>query len=454
MFIYIKQFRLQIQSNAVRKAFIQLFEENLIYRSDSLVNWSCALESAISDIEVETIEIAHPTALSVPGYSEPVTFGELHEIAYKLCGQAGEIIVSTTRPETILGDVAVAVHPNDPRYTQFRAQQSFLMHPFRNEPIPLVFDTDVDPSFGSGAVKITPAHDKFDYTLAKRHALASVTVITETGIIGDNFGPFSGLKRFEARDRMKVELSAMGLYRGCRAHKMTLPICSRSKDVIEYLLKPQWFVRCKEMGTNAIKAVREKQLSIYPEHFENDWFRWLGDVHDWCISRQVWWGHRIPAYKCTNGQASVWVAANDVAEAGQKAIKLLKSELNEISIEQDADVLDTWFSSALLPFSAFGWPAESSGFKDCFPLSVMCTGHDILFFWVARMVMLSQQLTRQIPFKDVVLHGILCDAHGRKMSKSLGNVIYPEHVIGGISLEVSDDAAAFIEERLLVLVFV
>lgn len=424
----------------MRKAFIQLFDDNLIYRSDSLINWSCTLESAISDIEVETIEITKPTALPVPGYAEPVKFGELHEIAYKLCGHDGEIIVSTTRPETILGDVAVAVHPDDARYAHLKEKQPFLMHPFRNERIPLVFDADVDPAFGSGAVKITPAHDKFDFNLAKRHSLNSVTVITETGLIGDKFGPFSGLKRFDARDRIKDELSAIGLYRGCRAHKMILPMCSRSKDVIEYLLKPQWFVRCNEMGKNAIKAVDEKQMSIYPEHFENDWRRWLGDVHDWCVSRQVWWGHRIPAYKCTDRHSSIWVAANDATEAREKSVKLLKSELNQISIEQDTDVLDTWFSSALLPFSAFGWPpANSAGLKDFFPLSVMCTGHDILFFWVARMVMLSQQLMSQVPFKHVVLHGILCDAHGRKMSKSLGNVIYPEHVIGGISLEVSYD---------------
>lgn len=420
----------------MNKAFIQLFEKNLIYRSESLVNWSCSLESAISDIEVENIEIFEPTLLPVPGYDTLIKFGEIFNISYQMYNDNGEIIVSTTRPETILGDTAVAVHPNDQRYSNFIGKDIMLKHPFRNELIPLIFDKNVNSSFGTGAVKITPAHDKFDFELAKHHSLKSISVINDKGLICDNFHIFSGLKRFTARDRVLNELAKIGLLKSVQSHKMSLPLCSRSKDVIEYLLKPQWFIRCSDMAMKCRAAVQNKQIEIHPKNFENDWYRWLDDIHDWCISRQVWWGHKIPAYECTDGNSTKWVSANDKIEATEKAEQLFQIDSKFILIKQDTDVLDTWFSSAILPFSVFDRQKNVLNRQKYFPLSVMCTGHDILFFWVARMVMLCEELTNEIPFNNILLHGIVCDAHGRKMSKSLGNVIYPEHVMFGISLKV------------------
>ncbi|XP_039437405.1 valine--tRNA ligase [Culex pipiens pallens] len=418
------------QSRAVREAFVRLFEAGLIYRDKALVNWSCSLESAISDIEVENVEIDGPTPVEIPGYNRKITFGEMVDVAYKVQGSSQEIIISTTRPETLLGDVAVAVNPNDGRYEHLRGTTSMLWHPIRKEEIPLVFDESVDAEFGTGAVKITPAHDRYDFELAKRHRLPLVEVIDCKGRILDGFGHFTDLPRYEARAKMMDYLANVSLLRGVKPHSMVLPVCSRSKDVIEFLLRPQWFVRCQAMANRAVEAVKSGQLQIIPDHFEKEWFRWLENCHDWCISRQLWWGHQIPAFEIkANGKTS-WIAATSLDEARKKAKSSLKCESFEIT--QDPDVLDTWFSSSLLPFSTLGWPTNQSSF---YPLDLMETGHDILFFWVARMVMLGQQLTNQLPFPKILLHGIVCDEYGRKMSKSLGNVIKPDQVIRGITLD-------------------
>lgn len=420
------------QSEAVIEAFINLFENDLIYRGDSLVNWSCSLESTISDIEIDNLEINSPMVLSIPGYDKTIKFGNMVDIAYNICGQQGSVVVSTTRPETLLGDVAVAVHPSDTRYSHLRDAQ--VWHPFRHAPIPLVFDDTVDPEFGTGAVKITPAHDRFDFELAKRNKLNSISVINEQGMICNGFGKYSGIPRFHVREMILDDLAELGQLRGINAHKMILPICSRSKDVIELMLKPQWFVKCEEMATDAIKVVETGELVIHPDNFRTEWIRWLSESRDWCISRQLWWGHRIPVYKCTNVETSVWIAARSELEAKEKSIKVLNSSL-PIDVVQDEDVLDTWFSSALLPFSAFGWPnTKHTDYERYYPTDILETGHDILFFWVARMVMLGKKLTGTLPFRTVLLHGIVCDAHGRKMSKSLGNVIVPDQVIHGASL--------------------
>lgn len=419
-------------SNAVDEAFIRLFEKGLIYREESLINWSCSLESAISDVEVENLEIHGKTEVPVPNYDINITFGIITQIAYKVVGSNEEVQVATTRPETILGDVAVAVHPNDNRYNHLRNSQ--LWHPYRKESIPLIFDESVDPEFGTGAVKITPAHDKIDFEIAKRHKLPNVNVITTKGLIANGFEQFSGLPRFIAREKVLHSLAELELYRGSDWHSMILPICSRSKDVIEFLLRPQWFVKCDEMSKKAVKAVETGELKIHPQNFEKEWFRWLKDCRDWCISRQLWWGHQIPVYKITaEGKSETWIAAKSKEEAEAK-FKEKNQAVSEFSIERDQDVLDTWFSSGLLPFSVFNWPNTNEDFKKFFPLSVMETGHDILFFWVARMVMLSIELTGKLPFKEVLLHGIICDAYGRKMSKSLGNVILPAQIINGSSL--------------------
>lgn len=433
--------------NAVNEAFIRLFDKGLIYRDEALVNWSCTLESAISDVEVENLEIHGKTEIAVPNYEKNVQFGVITNIAYKVIGSNEEIIVATTRPETLLGDVAVAVHPNDSRYTHLRDAQ--LWHPFRHEAIPLIVDDSVDPEFATGAVKITPAHDKNDFEVAKRHKLCSVQVINEKGLIVDNFKEFAGLPRFIAREKILHLLAELQLYRGSDFHNMILPICSRSKDVVEFLLKPQWFVNCQDMSRKAVEVVQRGELKIHPQSFEKEWYRWLTNCRDWCISRQLWWGHQIPAYKITNGNVETWIAAKSTEEAERKFRKT-NPNVSQFSIVRDHDVLDTWFSSGLLPFSVFNWPETNDDFKKFFPLNLMETGHDILFFWVARMVMLSMELTGQVPFKEVLLHGIICDAYGRKMSKSLGNVVVPDQIIHGATLgQLQKETEALVSKGIL-----
>ncbi|KAL1517337.1 hypothetical protein ABEB36_001112 [Hypothenemus hampei] len=424
------------RSYAVTEAFIRLFDQGLIYRTDHLINWSCALQSAVSDIEVDYLEVDGPTNVLVPGYEVPVQFGILTKFAYKLEGKSSdsEIIVATTRPETIFGDVAVAVNPNDSRYKEYIGKH--LKHPFRNDVIPVIADDLVDPEFGTGAVKVTPAHDPVDFQAAKRHNLGIQPIIDGQGNLTNECGLFKGRKRFDARKDVINQLAEKQLLRGQEHHKMQIPICSRSKDIIEYLVKPQWFVKCDQMAAKAVDDVRNGRLDIVPKHFEKNWFQWLENTRDWCISRQLWWGHRIPAYLCRNSSAKeVWVAAKSTEEAQIKAAKILQCPTEDVRCVQDEDVLDTWFSSALQPFSVFNWPQNTDDFKNFYPIEVLVTGHDILLFWVARMVMLGTQLTGQLPFKQILLHGIIYDAHGRKMSKSLGNVIAPEEVIDGRTLE-------------------
>lgn len=426
----------QGQSHAVVEAFIKLFDRELMYRKRMLVNWCCALESTIADIEMENIEISAPTKLKVPGYNELVTFGEIYDIAYKYCSsEENEIIVSTTRPETILGDVAVAVNPDDSRYAHLRDAGVQLYHPFRKTPIPLIFDENVDPEFGTGAVKITPAHSKEDHEIAEKHSLKAIEVIDDKGHIHPNFEHFKNLPRFTARTEILNKLHDLGLLRATRSHKLLLPVCSRSKDVIEYLLKPQWFINCQRMTQQAMQYLSTGSLILDPPKFEKEWNNWLRSQKDWCISRQVWWGHRIPAYECKMCDRTEWVAAHNYQEASQKASNIFQISADQITIKQDEDVLDTWFSSGLLPFSALGWPAEHK--MSYYPLDVLITGHDILFFWVIRMVMLGSELTSQVPFKKVFLHGIIRDSKGQKMSKSRGNVISPDQIRMGTSLQVN-----------------
>ncbi|KAL1131113.1 hypothetical protein AAG570_012350 [Ranatra chinensis] len=418
------------QSLAVAQAVVTLWEKGLLYKSDSLVNWSCNLRSAISDIEVDHLSISGPTQVNIPGYDKPVTFGQLINFAYKLHDVEEEIVVSTTRVETMLGDVAVAVHPNDLRYQAYVGKK--LYNPLNGRYIPVIQDESVDPKFGTGAVKITPAHNHTDFEIAKKNNLPVIPIINEDGLLNSSCGKFSGLKRFEAREQILNALGSMGLLRGIQDHDMQLPICSRSGDVIELIVKPQWFVKCKEMAEIASAAVKSGSLTIEPYNFSQQWCAWLDNIRDWCISRQLWWGHRLPIYHCRGEEGSIYVGAADDIEAMKKAQNVL---LGKIDIERETDVLDTWFSSALLPFTAFGWPKESTELKLCYPLSMMVTGHDIMFFWVARMVMLGSCLTGKLPFEKIMLHGIICDSQGRKMSKSLGNVIDPEDIINGSTIE-------------------
>lgn len=430
-------------TRAVKEVFVRLHEQGLIFRSTRLINWSCTLKSAISDIEVDKRDLPGRTLLSVPGYEQKIEFGVLVSFAYPIIDGGGEIVVATTRLETMLGDTAVAVHPEDDRYKKFHGK--YVQHPFCNRTLPIICDEMVERDFGTGAVKITPSHDPNDYECGKRHRLPFLTIINDTGDIINSATEFDGMKRFHARTAVLEALKAKNLYRGTTENPMVVPICSRSKDIIEPLIKAQWFMDCKEPARRSIEAVRNGELKLIPEIHNKTWFKWLENIRDWCISRQLWWGHRIPAYFATFDDPNIpkgertdgkyWFSGRDESEAKLKAAKAFKVDESKIMLEQDQDVLDTWFSSGLLPFSIFGWPDETPDLKHFFPGTLLETGHDILFFWVARMVMFSFQIADKLPFKEVYLHAMVRDAHGRKMSKSLGNVIDPTDVIDGVTLD-------------------
>ncbi|KAM6989120.1 valine--tRNA ligase [Passerculus sandwichensis] len=458
-------------SRAVTEAFVRLHEQGLIYRSRRIVHWSCALRSAISDIEVEKKELGGRTLLRVPGYEEPVEFGVLVAFAYPLEGagegEPPEVVVATTRLETMLGDEAVAVHPEDPRYQHLRGRS--VRHPITGRLLPVLHDAFVDPEFGTGAVKITPAHDAVDFEVGQRHGLGVASVIGEDGamvnvpapflhglgvaaVIGEDGAmvnvpaPFLGMPRFRARRALLETLKERGLFRGVTENPMVVPICSRSKDVLEPRAVPQWFVRCQGLAGAAAAAVRRGDLRLHPPGHARTWFTWMDNIRDWCISRQLWWGHRIPAYFVTIDDPQVppgqdederfWVSGRSPDEARAKAAAAFGVSPELVRLRQDEDVLDTWFSSGLFPFSIFGWPEQTPDLERFYPGSLLETGHDILFFWVARMVMLGLALTGKLPFREVYLHAIVRDAHGRKMSKSLGNVIDPLDVITGVTLQV------------------
>lgn len=423
-----------MHTHAVNTAFLQLYKKGLIYRKKALVNWCNSLQSTVSDIEVDAVEISGPTDIQIPGYDKPVRFGQLYNFAYKLYDSNDEIVVSTTTPETMLGDTAIAVHPEDPRYKHLKGKK--VIHPFRKTQIPIIYDRFVDMKFGTGAVKLTPSHSKIDYNLAKHHNLPMFEVIDEKGLI-INVDEYKDMKRYNCRRSLVKRLNDIGLLRGIVPHKMSLPICSRTGNVIDHLPKEQWFLSCKVLNKKVAEFVKSGKLKVLPEKFIKTWLDWTEDDRDWCISRQLWWGHQIPAYKCTIDKNVVWIAATDESSARIEASKFLRCLPDMVRAERDSDVLDTWFSSAIYPFAALGWPNchQSRDFGQFYPLSLMVTGHDILGFWVHRMAMLGLELTDKLPFNEVLLHGIICDNKGAKMSKSRGNVIDPIDVVNGISLE-------------------
>nr|CAB3267597.1 valine--tRNA ligase [Phallusia mammillata] len=435
-------------SNAVNEAFIRLFNEGLIYREEKPVNWCGTLQSVISDVEVDSKLIQDSESLSVEGYEFPVLFGLLHRFAYKLerpQGDLTEIVVATTRLETIVGDSAVAVHPEDPRYAHLIGQR--LKKPFNpNETIPIIADSAVEIKTGTGALKVTPAHDFTDFEIGKRHNLASPRIFTPDGMMDlskvsvsiRSIQKLHGVHRFAARSMIVSVLNKLNLYRGCNTHPTVLRVCSRTGDVIEPTLKEQWFIRLKDLAETAKDAVSSNRIHLQDaKSYEKTWNKFLTDPEDWCISRQNWWGHQIPAFQCSvQNSESKWVAAHAEEEALHKATKLFPhAEPSKIVLKRDPDVLDTWFSSALFPFAALGWPENTPDLQRFFPLSLMETGQDLLFFWVARMVMLGIKLTGKNPFKTIMFHSMIRDSYGRKMSKSLGNVINPLHVIDGASFE-------------------
>jgi valyl-tRNA synthetase len=384
-------------SRAVREVFTRLYHEGLIYRGDYIINWCPRCHTALADLEVE---------------HEP-TDGKLYHIRYPFTQGDGYLVVATTRPETMLGDTAVAVHPSDERYNSLPEKSVVL--PLVNKKIPIVFDSHVEREFGTGALKVTPAHDMNDFEIARRHDLPALKVMDDSGVMNEDAGIYKDLDRFECRKRVLADLEDQELLEKVEDYQHGVGHCYRCQTVVEPSLSKQWFVSVKPLAEKAIAAVKDGQTKIHPKTWENTFFDWMHNIRDWCISRQIWWGHQIPAWTCE--ECGELIVSNEDPE---KCTKCRGSRLH-----QETDVLDTWFSSALWPFSTLGWPDETDELKFFYPTSVLITSFDILFFWVARMMMMGLHFMKEIPFKDVYLHALVRDAQGQKMSKSKGNVMDP-----------------------------
>ncbi len=388
-------------SRAVREVFVRLYEEKLIYRGDYIINWCPRCHTALADLEVE--------------HEEMDSF--LYYIRYPFENQEGHLTVATTRPETLLGDTAVAVNPEDERYKNLSGL--YIVLPVLNRPIPVIYDAYVDREFGTGALKITPAHDLNDFEIGNTHSLERIRVLDDDGRMNELAGPYKGMDRFECREKIVEDLKESGLLEKTEPYRNAIGHCYRCKTMIEPLLSKQWFVKIGPLAEKAIAAVKEGRTKIVPSNWEGVYYEWMNNIRDWCVSRQIWWGHRIPAWYCQDC-GEVIVSKDDPS-----ACHSCKST----NLQQETDVLDTWFSSALWPFSTLGWPDSTDELKTFYPTSVLVTGFDILFFWVARMMMMGIWFMGDIPFRDVYIHALVKDEQGQKMSKSKGNIIDPLEVL-------------------------
>ena len=411
----------EVSARAVREAFLRLYREGLAYRTEALIHWCPGCRTSVSDLEVIPTE----------------TTGSLWTMRYHLADEAtgapdpdAWIAVATTRPETLLGDTAVAVNPEDPRYTELVGRMAMI--PFVDRAVPIIADPVVDRTFGTGAVKITPAHDNDDYETGKRHGLPMITVLDDSARINENGARFAGLDRYEARLQIVEALTARGDLESVRPHEMLVGHCQRSDDVVEPRLKTQWFIRTGPLAASALEATRGGRTRILPERFVKVWEHWMTEMRDWNVSRQLWWGHRIPAWYCPDGHVTV-----SADPAGPSVCEVCSRPAAELC--QDEDIFDTWFSSGLWPFSTLGWPEKTADFERFYPTSVMETAYDIIFFWVARMMMLGIHLTGEAPFHTVYLSGLIRDPYGQKMSKTKGNSVDPLETIE----EVGADALRF-----------